>query len=262
MPFWMNRKPYATDVTDHHWELLEPLIPAARPGGRPRTVDLREVYNGIAYLLRAGCAWRLLPHDLPPWQTVYYYFRRWQRDGTWDTLHQVLHAGLRAAEGRHEEPSAAILDSQSVKTTSRGGVHGYDAGKKVNGRKRHLLVDTLGLVLAIVVTAANVQDRDGAKLVLAKAQALGSRLQVVWADGAYGGELIAWVLRCCGWVLQTILRPVGVKGFVLLPKRWVVERTFAWLARFRRLSKDYEYHTDTSETMVKVAMIQVMVRRL
>ncbi len=258
----MNRKPYATDFTDHQWELLEALIPPAKSGGRPRAVDIREVCNGMAYLLRTGCAWRLLPHDFPPWQTVYYYFRRWHEDTTWNTIHSVLHGGLRVAEGRAEEPSAGILDSQSVKTTNQGGEHGYDAGKKVNGRKRHILVDTMGLLLCVVVTTAALQDRDGAKLVLAKAKERWSQLLLVWADGAYGGELIAWVQRCCGWVLQTILRPVGIKGFVLLPRRWVVERTFAWLGRFRRLTKDYEYLTSTSEAMITVAMIHVMLRRL
>jgi putative transposase len=258
----MNRKPYPSDLTDLQWDNIEHLFPPPKPGGRPRKYDNREIVNAIVYALRAGGAWRLLPHDFPPWQSVYGYYRRWRLAGVWQRVHDDLVVTVRQVEGREAEPSAAILDSQTVKTTEQGGPRGYDAGKKVNGRKRHLLVDTLGLLLAVVVHPADIQDRDGAKLVLAKVGGRRPRLQLIWADGGYAGQLVDWVRKQCGWLLQTVLRPVGVKGFVLLPRRWVVERTFAWLGRYRRLSKDYERLTATSETMIHIAMIHRMSRQL
>jgi putative transposase len=256
----LDRRVYATDLTNAEWAILEPHLPAPKPGGRPITHSRREICNAILYVVRGGCAWRLLPHDLPPWQTVYGYFRAWRRDGTWQRLHDLLRTAVRVAAGRQPQPSAAILDSQSVKTTARGGVRGYDAGKKVNGRKRHLLVDTLGLLLLVVVHAANLQDRDGAKLVCLRAKRQYPRLRLIWADGGYRGKLVHWVATLCHWTLA-IVKQNGV-GFQVLPKRWIVERTFAWLLRFRRLSKDYEFLTETSEAMIQVAMIDLMVRRL
>jgi putative transposase len=204
----------------------------------------------------------MLPHDLPPWKTVYHYFRLWRQDGTWERINAALRQEVREAEGRDPEPSAAILDSQSVKTTETPGIRGYDAGKKVNGRKRHILVDTLGLLLMVVVHAANVQDRDGARLVLERAKGRFPRLQLIWADGGYTGKLVEWVKSVCRWVLEIVKRSDDGKGFQVLPRRWVVERTFGWLGRYRRLSKDYEGLPESSEAMIYIAMIHLMVRRL
>lgn len=257
-----SRKAYPSDLSNAEWEILEPYVPPPCRRGRPRKYDLREILNAIFYVLRSGCAWRMLPHDLPPWESVYYYFRKWRKDGTLERMNTALRIQLRQAEDREPEPSAAIIDSQSVKTTETPGERGYDAGKKVNGRKRHILVDTIGLLLMVVVHVADIQDRDGAKLVFEKAKRLFSRLRLIWADGGYAGKLIDWVQETCGWVLEIIKRDKKVKGFQVLPRRWVVERTFGWLGRYRRLSKDYEGRTDSSETMIYAAMVHLMTRRL
>lgn len=258
----MSDQLYPTDLTDRQWEYIKPLIPAAKPGGRPRTTDMRHLINAILYIVVSGAQWRLLPREFPPWQTVYHYFRQWRTDGTWQRIHATLRAAVRRRAGRHKHPTAGCLDSQSVKVAARPGPRGYDAGKQVVGRKRHVLVDTLGLLLAVVVTSAAVQDRDGARLLLARLGGAGKKLRRLWVDGAYRGQLITWVLVELRIWLTVVSPAPDQRGFVVLARRWVVERTFAWLTQYRRLSKDYEATTASSEAMIMIAMIRLMVRRL
>ena len=258
----MDRSAYTSDISDAQWAVVEPLVPPAKPGGRPRDMDMREIINAILYVARSGCAWRLIPHDLPIWSTVYDYFRKFRKDCVWKSIHDALRGQLRLQEGREESPSAAIIDSQSVKTTEKGGIRGYDAGKKINGRKRHVIVDTIGLVLAVVVHEASIQDRDGAKLVMQRIKGAFPRLALIWADGGYRGLLIEWVWEFASWTLEIVKRNDDLKGFHILPRRWVVERTFGWLGRHRRMSKDYEQLTENSEAMVLIAMINLMSKRL
>ena len=274
----MSRASSPTDLTDTEWSHLAPHLPAPKEGGRPRRHAVRDLLNAIFYVLRSGCAWRLLPHDPPPWKTVYHSFRLWRLEGVWDRLHAALHIAVRIKAGREPHPSAAIIDSQSVKTTLVGGPRGYDGGKKVNGRKRHLLVDTPGLIIRAVVHPADITDRDGARLLLAPLQGQLPCLQHVWADSAYTGQVREWIHTTLGctveivkhwwtglrwvWVAPGQEPPTVPSGFQVLPRRWVVERTFAWLVMYRRLGKDYEELPETSEALIYLAMSRLMVKRL
>jgi len=220
------------------------------------------VVNAILYVVVGGIQWRMLPKEYPKWQSVYSYFRTWKHSGTWRRIHDTLRAKVRQRAGRHKQPTGGCLDSQSVKTTAVPGPRGFDKAKLVNGRKRHLLVDTLGLLMSIRVTTASVQDRDGARLLLSRLDGSCKKLRLIWVDGGYRGQLLDWVAERFRFRLRVVPRPKEQKGFVVLPRRWVVERTFAWLNHHRRLSKDYEGLMSTSETMVYIAMIRLMLRRL
>jgi transposase len=265
-----NRLRYPTDLTDRQWSLLEGLLPPPRPGGRPESHPRREIVNAILYLIRTGCAWRMLPKDFPPWPTVYWYFASWRDDGTLEALHDALREKVRERDRRrgttmrNTTPSAGVIDAQSLRgaDTVGKGSRGYDAGKKVNGRKRHIVTDTLGLLLVITVTAASVQDRDGARPLLRRLHEALPSVTHIFCDGGYRGRLVELARTTWAITLEHVKKPVDQRGFAVLPRRWVVERTFAWLMRWRRLVRDYERLPETHEALVRWAMVGLMLNRL
>jgi transposase len=258
-----NTQRYPSDLTDAEWKIVQPLLPGRNRVGRPRKVKLRRVWNAIQYLAAAGCAWALLPKDFPPASTVRYYFYRWRDDGLLAEINRELVAGARLAAGRNVQPTAGVIDSQSVKTSENTSLSGYDAGKRIKGRKRHIITDTCGNLIACEVHTANIQDRDGAPGVFAKLRREAPKLRHMFADGGYAGPKLRGALVNLGrWTLQIVKRSDTAQGFEVLPRRWVVERTFAWLGRCRRLAKDWEKSIESAEAWLLIAHIRRLTRHL
>jgi len=254
---------FPSDLTDREWALIDPLIPPARRGGRPRTTNMRGVVEAILFIASSGCQWRMLPRDFPPVSTVRGYFYAWREMGLWESINQLLVMTARDIEGREAQPTAGIIDSQSVKTTESGGISGYDAGKKVKGRKRHIVTDTLGFLIFVLVHAADIQDRDGAVRVLKAIRHRFPWLRHIFADGGYAGDKLKAAMRGHGqWTIEIVKRSDAAKGFVLLPRRWVVERTFAWLGRCRRLAKDWDKSLESATAWAQIASIRMLTRRI
>ena len=249
-------------MTDRQWDCIKDLIPAAKPGGRPRSLELRQVINAIRSILVSGIQWRMLPKDYPKRQSVYHYVRQWRDDGTWQRIHDTSRAAVRRQAGRHKHPTAGALDSQSVTTTPVPGERGDDSGKRIKGRKRHSLGDTLGWLLVVVVPTAAVSENAGARLVLTRLGGSGKKRRRIWVDGGYRGALLDWAGEQYHRIRERVRRPAEQKGFGVLARRWVVERTFAWLTRCRRLSMDDEGLPTSSAAWISLAMIRVMIRRM
>ncbi len=258
----MTRLPYDSDVNDQEWNCIAPHVQQKSGPGRKRTIDIREVVNALCYMTRTGCQWRMLPHDLPPWSHVAYYYYQWINDGTLEHINDCLREEIRIELGRDPAPSVTIIDSQSVKTVSHGEERGYDRAKQVNGRKRHLMVDTLGLLVLIMVTAASAQDSDVGQEMLIDVKAKTQRLEKVYADQGYKVWLVDWIARWQKFILEIVMKPPEQQGFQVLPKRWIGERFFAWLNHYRRLSKDYERTVASSTGMIYFVSIRLMTRKL